>query len=86
MVDTLIKFIKSSPKRDHALGRKMPKPRDTHWLSRDTAFADEWYEEIGSFHFDLARESNEKPETRATVTGLCMQMKHVEFYFDEILL
>ncbi len=39
IVDSLISFFRSSPKRTHLLGRNIPKPGDTRWLSCDIAIS-----------------------------------------------
>ena len=81
--DKLVSFFRSSPKRAHILGRNMPKPGDTRWLSRDTATAavDAFYDDIGNVLYNIANDSNEKSETQATARGLGMQMQEVEFVY-----
>ena len=83
VVDKLITFFRSSPKRTHRLGHSMPKPGDTRWLSRDTTLSvvDRWYEEIGAVLYSIAQDEREKTETQATARGLCVQIQHVEFVF-----
>ena len=83
ILDKLISFFRSSPKRTTQLGRALPKPGDTRWLSRDTAIGvvDSWYETIGTVLFEMANNYIEKAETQATARGLCIQIQHVEFVF-----
>ena len=82
-VDKMVTFIRSSPKRTHILGRNMPKPGDTRWLSRDTALTaiDSSYEELGSLFYAMSKDPKEKAETKATARGLCVQLQNVEFVF-----
>ena len=83
IVDKVIRFFRSSPKRSHLLGRSIPKPGDTRWLSHDIALGviDTWYEEIGSVLYEMACDVTEKAEIRATARGLCLQIQRVEFVF-----
>ena len=61
----------------------MPKPGDTHCLSRDTALSvvDKWYKEIGAVLYGIAQDEREKTETQASARGLCVQIQHMEFVF-----
>ena len=82
-VDSVVKFFRSSPKRTHLLGRNLPKPGDTRWLSRDTAIGaiNSLYEEIGTVLHEMAHDANEKADTQATARGLCLKIQHAEFVF-----
>lgn len=83
IVDKIVSFFRSSPKRTHNLGRSVPRPGDTRWLSRDASVGviDSCYEEIGAQFFEIMNDANEKSTTKATARGLGMQMQHVEFVF-----
>ena len=82
-VDSVVKFFRSSPKRKHLLGRSLPKPGDTRWLSRDTAIEaiDSSYEVIGTVLFEMALDGDEKSEIRTTARGLCTKIQHIKFVF-----
>lgn len=82
-VDKIVTFFRSSPKRTHNLGRSVPRPGDTRWLSRDASVGviDSCYEEIGTQFFVIMNDASEKASTQATARGLGIQMQHVEFVF-----
>eukprot|EP00794_Sanderia_malayensis_P013445 gene13445-14827_t len=81
--DKLITFFMSSPKRTRHLGYNLPKPGDTHWLSRDTAISviDTHYETIGTVLYEIANNSSEKSETQNLACSLGMNIQKVEFLF-----
>ena len=81
--DALINFFRSSPKCTRHLEHNLPKPGDTHWLSRDTVISviDSFYEEIGAALYKYANDSNEKAETQSKARGIGTQMQQVEFVF-----
>ena len=82
-VDKLIRFFRSSTKRTDRLGRRLPLPGDTCWLSRDTAIAaiDSMYEVIGTILYKMAFDDKEKLETQVTARGLCSNIQNIEFVF-----
>ena len=82
-VDKLIRFFRSSTKRTDRLGRRLPLPGDTRWLSRDTAIAaiDSMYEVIGTILYEMAFDDKEKLETQVTARGLCSNIQNIEFVF-----
>ena len=82
-LDKLVSFFRASPKRTSQLGRNLPKPGDTRWLSRDTALAvvDSWYETIGTALFEIANDSRLKMESKATARGLCLRIQQIEFVY-----
>ena len=83
VTDSIISFVRCSPKRTHLLGCNLPKPGDTRWLSRDTAICavDTSYEEIGTVLHEMARGTDEKAEVRAVARGLCLSIQQIKFTF-----
>ena len=82
-LDKLISFFRSSPKRTAHLGRNLPKPGDTRWLSRDTSISviDTCYEAIGTVLYEIAHDYSQKTDTQANAKGMCLQIQQIDFIF-----
>ena len=81
ILDKLITFFRSSPKRTRYLGYNLPKPGDTRWLSRDTAITviDSCYETIGTVLYEISSNGIEKVDTQTTTRGLLTSIQNVDF-------
>ena len=81
ILDKLITFFRSSPKRTRYLGYNLPKPGDTRWLSRDTAITviDSCYETIGTVLYEISSNGIEKVDTQTTARGLLTSIQNVDF-------
>ena len=81
ILDKLITFFRSSPKRTRYLGYNLPKPGDTRWLSRDTAITaiDSCYETIGTVLYQMSSNGREKVDTQTTARGLLANIQNVDF-------
>ena len=82
-VDKLVRHFRSNPKRTEQLGRSLPKPGDTRWLSRDTAVSvmDNWYETIDITLHEIANDANEKMDMRTSSSDLCTRIQKVDIVF-----
>ena len=81
IVDKLVSFFRSSPKRMCRLGHNLPMPGDTRWLSRDTAIIaiDSFYENIGTVLYGISVDATEKTATQDTARGLIVSIQNVDF-------
>eukprot|EP00794_Sanderia_malayensis_P012585 gene12585-13873_t len=81
IVDQVVSFFRSSPKRTCRLGHNLPMPGDTRWLSRDTAIVaiDSFYETIGTVLYEVSNDGTEKTDTQDTARGLIAGIQNVDF-------
>ena len=81
ILDKLITFFRSSPKRTRFLGYNLPKPGDTRWLSRDTAVSaiDTFYETVGAVLYEMSSNGARKMDTQLTARGLLANIHNVDF-------
>eukprot|EP00794_Sanderia_malayensis_P021001 gene21001-23052_t len=83
ILDKLISFFRSSPKRTAHLGQNLPKPGDTRWVSRNTSVSviDTCYETIGTVLYEIAHDNSQKKDTQESAKGIFLQIQQIDFIF-----